>query len=31
MAVREGFVYDQEKNEEETITVVKYRIGTNTP
>ncbi len=31
MAVREGFVFCQEKNEDETITIVKYKIDTNTP
>jgi hypothetical protein len=27
MAVREGHIFCQEKNEDETITIVKYRIG----
>jgi len=30
MAVREGFVFCQEKNEDETITIVKYKIDANT-
>ncbi len=31
MAVREGFVFCQEKNEDETITIVKYKIDANSP
>jgi hypothetical protein len=31
MAVKEGFIFCQEKNEDETITIVKYKIDPNTP
>ena len=31
MAVRPGFVICREQNEDETITIVKYKIDTNTP
>jgi hypothetical protein len=31
MAVREGFIFCQEKNEDETIRIVKYAVDQNTP
>ena len=31
MAVKEGFIFCQEKNEDETITIIKYKIDANTP